>query len=108
MADAGVADFTGEAERLRWAARYVAVPQVLGSGVDGHCAWLRTGGLPGLSAVRRGRSVGRPGGGDAVLGWNSPGRVWEAEFFAAYGVEPDRARIDYYRRLWHAEDVASR
>jgi kanamycin kinase len=37
------------------------------------------------------------------LGWNYPGRVWDAEFFAAYGVEPDSARIDYYR-LWQAED----
>ena len=31
-----------------------------------------------------------------------------AEFFAACGVEPDRARIDYYRRSWRAEDAASR
>jgi kanamycin kinase len=38
------------------------------------------------------------------LGWNYPGRDWDAEFFAAYGVEPDPLRIDYYRRLWQAED----
>ena len=38
------------------------------------------------------------------LGWNYPGRVWDAEFFAAYGVEPDPVRIDYYRRLWQVED----
>ena len=38
------------------------------------------------------------------LGWNYPGRVWDSEFFAAYGVEPDPLRIDYYRRLWQAED----
>jgi kanamycin kinase len=31
-----------------------------------------------------------------------------AEFFAACGVEPDRARIDYYRRLWRTEGAASR
>jgi kanamycin kinase len=42
------------------------------------------------------------------LGWNYPGRGWEAEFFAAYGVEPDPARIDYYRRLWQASDGTSR
>jgi aminoglycoside phosphotransferase len=36
------------------------------------------------------------------LGWNFPGRAWDAEFFAAYGVEPDQPRIDYYRRLWQA------
>src|ERR1700741_4609933 len=55
VADASVAAFSGEAERLRWAARYVAVPQVLGSGLyegrDGHRAWLRTGSLPGVWAV---------------------------------------------------------
>jgi kanamycin kinase len=46
------------------------------------------------------------------LGWNYPGRDWEAEFFNAYGVQPDPARIDYYRRLWkafdHTSDAASR
>ena len=48
-------DFTDEARRLRWAARYIAVPEVLGLGLDqtpaGGWAWLRTAGLPGLSAV---------------------------------------------------------
>jgi len=38
------------------------------------------------------------------LGWNYPGRVWDVEFFGAYGVEPDAARIDYYRRLWQVLD----
>jgi kanamycin kinase len=42
------------------------------------------------------------------LGWNFPARRWNAEFFDAYGVEPDPVRIDYYRRLWQAEDAASR
>ncbi len=37
----------GEADRLRWAARYATVPRVLGAG-DG---WLHTAGLPGRSAV---------------------------------------------------------
>jgi aminoglycoside phosphotransferase len=54
VANADAADFAGEARRLRWAARYVALPQVLGVGL------------------------------------------------------PDPARIDYYRRLWRAEDGASR
>lgn len=32
--------------------------------------------------------------------WNyGPG--WEDTLIEAYGVEPDRARIDYYRRLWN-------
>ncbi|MET0303281.1 MAG: aminoglycoside 3'-phosphotransferase [Microbacteriaceae bacterium] len=34
------------------------------------------------------------------LDWNyGPG--WQATFFADYGIEPDPARIDYYRRLWN-------
>jgi len=36
-----------EAERLRWAVTYLAVPQVLGAGAG----WLHTAGLPGRSAV---------------------------------------------------------
>ena len=202
VAHADTADFADEARRLRWAARYVAVPRVLDFGVDkardGDRAWLRTRALPGLSAVhprwlaapdvavraigtglralhdrlpvrscpfdwsatgrlaaltpaRRAR-LGEPPPvdrlvvchGDACspntlidddghccghvdfgelgaadrwadlavatlsLVWNYPGRVWDAEFFAAYGVEPDPARIDYYRRLWQAEDDVSR
>jgi kanamycin kinase len=38
------------------------------------------------------------------LGWNYPGRVWDAEFFSAYGIEPDPTRMDYYRRLWQASE----
>ncbi len=41
------------------------------------------------------------------LQWNFPDhrQVRDDEFFAAtYGVAPDPARIDYYRRLWQAED----
>lgn len=34
-------------------------------------------------------------------GWNyGPG--WEDALIAAYGVEPDPARLDFYRRLWNA------
>jgi len=32
--------------------------------------------------------------------WNY-GRGWEGALIEAYGVAPDRARIDYYRRLWN-------
>ena len=204
-AGANAARFTQEARRLRWAARYVAVPEVLGLGLDqtpdqtpaGDWAWLRTAGLPCLSAVhprwlaapemavraigaglrmlhdrlpvracpfdwsadsrlstltpaRRAR-LGEPPPVDQLVvchgdacapntviddgglvatcrghvdfgslgvadrwadlavatlssGWNYPGRVWDAEFFAAYGVEPDPVRIAYYLRLWQAED----
>src|SRR5262249_10935204 len=42
-----------------------------------------------------------------ALGWNYPGRSWDVEFFAAYGVKPDPPRIDYYRRLWQASDLTS-
>ena len=44
-----------EADRLRWAGRYVVVPEVLGAG-DG---WLHTAGLPAASAVDP-RWVARP------------------------------------------------
>ena len=33
--------------------------------------------------------------------WNyGPG--WEADLLAAYGIEPDLERMDYYRKLWNA------
>ncbi len=33
--------------------------------------------------------------------WNyGPG--WEDALIEAYGVEPDRARLSYYRELWNA------
>ncbi len=35
------------------------------------------------------------------LEWNfGPG--WDAEFFAAYGIEPDPVRQAFYRALWNA------
>jgi kanamycin kinase len=34
--------------------------------------------------------------------------VWDAEFFAAYGIEPGPTCMDYYLRLWQAEDDTSR
>jgi kanamycin kinase len=194
VANAPGTDFATEAARLRWAARHVVVPRVLGCGVDVDRAWLHTRGLPGLSAVHprwlaapdvavravgtglrelhdglptrpcpfdwsaTGRLAALAGAarlrvgeappvdrlvvchGDACapntlidddgrccghvdlgelgvadrwadlavatlsLGWNYPGRNWEPEFFTAYGVEPDPARIGYYRRLWQAAD----
>jgi len=42
-----------------------------------------------------------------ALRWNYPGRAWDADFFTAYGVEPDPARIDYYGPWWQAEDDTS-
>lgn len=41
----------GEAERLRWAARYTPVPRVLETGRDATHEWLVTEGMPGESAV---------------------------------------------------------
>jgi kanamycin kinase len=197
VAPAGTFDFADEARRLRWAAPFVTVPPVLDFGVDGDWVWLRTGGLPGVSAVHPRwlaapdvavraigvglrtlhdslpasscpfdwsaasrlatvatvapaprTALGNPPPvdhlvvchGDACspntlindagrccghvdfgalgvadrwadlavatlsLQWNYPGRVWEAGLFAAYGVDPDPLRLDYYRRLWQAED----
>ncbi|WP_380156494.1 phosphotransferase [Kineococcus sp. R86509] len=178
-----------EAQRARWAIRWLAVPEVLehGSCADGE--WLVTRGLPGRTAVdpdwrarpevavvslgrglrrlhealpvaqcpfdwgvphRLARAVGDVSGlqhpppvdrlvvchgdacapntllaedsGEAVahvdlgglgvadrwadlavatmsLGWNyGPG--WDATFLAAYGVDPDPVRSDYYQALW--------
>lgn len=45
------ADLHCEAAKLRWAARYLTVPHVLGVGRDGALAWLHTSGLSGRSAV---------------------------------------------------------
>lgn len=41
----------GEAERIEWAGRYVAVPDVVDVGRDPDGEWLVTTGLPGESAV---------------------------------------------------------
>ena len=40
------------------------------------------------------------------LSWNYPGS-WDGELLDAYGVDPDPARIEYYRRLWNAGDISS-
>ncbi len=190
VAEASAVNFGGEVRRLRWAARYVAVPRVLGHGVEGNTAWLHTRALPGLSAVHprwlaepeaairaigsglrmlhdrlpvrscpfdwsattriaplspaKRAELGQPPAidqlvvchGDAcspntlidsaghccghvdigdlgvadrwadlavatlALQWNYPGHDSEANLLAAYGVDPDPPRIDYYRRLW--------
>ncbi|MBB4935246.1 kanamycin kinase [Lipingzhangella halophila] len=44
-------DFPGEAERLTWARRWVAVPSVIGHGADASGAWLVTSAVPGRTAV---------------------------------------------------------
>jgi kanamycin kinase len=44
-------DLLREAAKLRWAASYLVVPEVLGVGRDGPLEWLHTAGLPGRSAV---------------------------------------------------------
>lgn len=44
-------DLGAEADRMRWAAPFTPVPQVLGEGADGTGAWLITAALPGRSAV---------------------------------------------------------
>lgn len=51
VAAVGRFDFAAEARRLDWAGRYIQVPQVMDFGLDGPWEWLRTRGLPGLSAV---------------------------------------------------------
>lgn len=186
-------DLHREAAKLRWAARYLTVPAVIGIGRDGPLEWLHTAGLPGATAVhprwiadprpavraiatglralhdrlpvdhcpfswsvpsrlaplseaaRRGLpdpppvdrlvvchgdacapntlltddgawsghvDFGELGVADrradlAVAAWSlghNYGGDWSAEFFAAYGVPPDPDRIDFYLRLWDAEE----
>ncbi|WP_091228050.1 aminoglycoside 3'-phosphotransferase [Microbacterium sp. 3J1] len=187
------ANMRDEAERMRWARRWIAVPEVLDQGEDAEHEWLVTAALPGRSAVdprwsddpeTAVRAVGRglrtlhdalpvdecPWSWDpasrianaamrgvtlpddlrtpppvdrlvvchgdacmpntlldddgrpfahvdlAALGvadrwsdiavasmstvWNfGPG--WDDLLIEAYGVEPDRPRLEYYRRLWN-------
>jgi kanamycin kinase len=40
------------------------------------------------------------------LSWNYGGS-WEGELLDAYGVEPQPARIEHYRRQWDAADISS-
>jgi kanamycin kinase len=40
------------------------------------------------------------------LSWNYCGS-WDGELLDAYGVDPDPARIDFFRRLWNAGDISS-
>lgn len=188
------ANMRDEAERMRWASRWITAPRVIEQGQDATHEWLVTAALPGRSAVdprwlaeprTAVRAVGRalrtmhdslpvdlcpwtwdPSSrianaaqrgvvvaddlrtpppvdvlvvchGDAcmpntligddgqplahvdlaALGvadrwadiavasmsteWNvGPG--WEDELIEAYGVAPDRERLEYYRRLWNA------
>lgn len=182
-----------EADRMRWARRWIPVPVVLDQGSDAEHEWLVTAALPGRSAVdprwrdspelavravgtalralhdalpvdqcpwtwdpasridnARSRGVAVPEDltvppspdrlvvchGDACMpntlldddgrplahvdlaalgvadrwadiavasmstGWNyGPG--WDDVLIEAYGVEPDQARLEYYRRLWN-------
>ncbi|MGW5657169.1 aminoglycoside 3'-phosphotransferase [Streptomyces humi] len=44
-------DLAAEVTRLRWAARFTAVPHVLDEGADDTGSWIVTRGLPGSSAV---------------------------------------------------------
>ena len=41
------------------------------------------------------------------LSWNYAGS-WAGELLAAYGIDGDPTRIDYYQRLWQAGDISSR
>ena len=44
-------DLAEEADRMRWAGRFITVPEVLEVGADATGQWLRTAALPGRSAV---------------------------------------------------------
>lgn len=60
-------DLRGEAERMRWAGQFIAVPRVLEVDADGEAMWLVTTALPGESAVSP-RWVVRPAVAVAALG----------------------------------------
>lgn len=60
-------DFAAEAERLRWAGAFVAVPGVLERGADGEGSWLVSSALAGENAVSP-RWVGDPGRAVAAIG----------------------------------------
>lgn len=47
----GPIDLAGEADRLRWASAFIAVPRVLELGADDDGTWLLTEGLTGENAV---------------------------------------------------------
>ena len=183
-----------EAERMRWASRWITVPTVLDSGSDGEHEWMVTAALDGLSAVDP-RWVAEPATAVRAVGeglramhdalpvaecpweWSVPSRIanaerrgievpesfrtpppvdrlvvshgdaccpntlvgadgrwlahvdlallgiadrwadlavasmstewnfgpgWEDALIEAYGLEPDRERLAYYRDLWNA------
>ncbi|MGY1753643.1 phosphotransferase [Blastococcus sp. SYSU D01042] len=89
-----------EAERLRWATGFAAVPVVLAHGRDREGEWLVTAGLPGRSAVDE-RWLAEPGVAVRAVGaglralhdalpadgcpfdWSAPARVAEARQHAA-------------------------
>lgn len=106
-------DLTREAERLRWAARFVAVPLVLDHGNDGDGEWLVTRAIAGENAVTERwkadprTAVRAVGGGlralhDALpvdgcpFSWSAEERVEVARGRASAGlVVPDRWHDDH-------------
>jgi aminoglycoside phosphotransferase len=106
VANTNAADFAGAARRLRWASHHLPVPRVLGFGSpntpiddDGRCCGHVDFGDLGVADRWADLAVAA-----LSLGWNYPGRAWDAEFFAAHGIASDPMRMDYYRRLRQASE----
>jgi kanamycin kinase len=96
-------DLLAEAERMRWAGRFVRVPEVLEVGTDNDGSWLRTVALPGRSAVDpywlgRPRTAARAiGTGLRVLHDRLPVAdcpfSWTVETRMAWAAESERAAL---------------
>jgi kanamycin kinase len=98
-----------EAERMRWARRWLAVPEVLEQGQDSllvdECPWeWSVTGHPVAHVDLAALGTGDRWADIAVAAmstlWNY-GEGWEETLIDAYGIAPDRERLAYYRRLWN-------
>lgn len=66
-------DTAREAERMRWAASFVPVPEVIEHGAEDGAEWMHTRGLPGASVVHR---LGRHGAKSAARALGEALRAW--------------------------------
>jgi kanamycin kinase len=82
-------DLHREAAKLRWAASYLAVPEVLGVGRDGPLEWLHTAGLPGRSAVDP-HCIAHP---REAVSWSVPSRLAAVSEAARHGL-PEPPTVD--------------
>lgn len=88
-----------EAARMRWAGRYLPVPEVLDSGSDGQVEWLVTQAVPGSDATDE-RLLARPASLVGILGrglrlfHNAPVSECPFDFRLDVALEHVRQRVD--------------